>query len=34
MVKCPTTLKSCCYTTLWRIGNHTTCFRLLLLFWH
>ena len=32
MVKCPTIPKSRCYTTLWCIFNHNTCFGLFLFF--
>jgi len=33
MVKRPTTSESRCYTTLWCVVNHNTCFTLLLYFW-
>jgi len=34
MAKRPITSKAHCYTMLWCIVNHTTCFRLFLFFWH
>jgi len=34
MAQIPIKSKSRCYTTLWCIVNHNTCFRLSLLFWH